>query len=173
MVICAPAGWSPTEFLNSFMIQACKAVSTGPEFTIWWLNGPEYFQLWSYDPATNGYAESLPGLLAGRATVVAGPTTVFSIQGTPSLQGGSDGSVQAASVSEYGGTGGNGQPQLQFFAGTARVATVSAGQLKVKGIAEGTPAPGNLFQIFANGTLAGTISAAGQLVAAELEETTL
>ena len=154
------------------MIAACQVISSLPALSVWWYNGPsEFFELWSYNPTANSYTEIIAGLAAiVGAAVTAGPTTVFSISGSPVLQGGSDGSVQAAALSEYGGTGGNALPQLQFLCGGQRMATVSASGLRVKGITEGTPATGNLFQIFAAGRLAGTISSAGQLLATAVEE---
>lgn len=151
------------------MITQCQAISLGPALVVWWLNGAESFALWTYDPLTNIYAPLLPGLDAGRAAVIAGPTTVMSIMGTPVLQGGSDGSVQVESISEYGGTAGGPQPQLQFLIGNLRVASLSTVGMKVKSITEGAPAPGNLFQVFAQRSLAGTIGQAG-LVAATIEE---
>ena len=147
----------------------CQTSILGPALTVWWLNGLESFVLWAYNPTTNIYSPITPGLDAGRASVVAGPTTQFSIMGNAVLQGGSDGSVQAIGLQEYGGTGGGPQPQLQFFIGNVRVAALSTASLKVKLITEAAPAPGNLFKIFANGSLAGTMSAAG-LIATEAEE---
>jgi hypothetical protein len=153
-------------------IQACQAISSGPDLVVWWRKWPESFALWSYNAVTNLYTEFVPGLAAGRASVVAGPTTVFSIQGTPCLRGGADGSLQAASLCEHGGASGNSQPQLQFLIDGRSVGTVSVTQLRVKSITEGAPSPGNVFQIYANGALAATISASG-LVANEVEEAVL
>lgn len=157
------------------MITQCQPVSLAPSMTVVWVNARENFTLWNYDPTTNVYTAPNPGLLAGRASVVAGPTTVFSIcpnsstPPEPVLQGGNDGSVQALSLSEYGGPAGGFQPQLQFWIGPRRVASVSLNALKVNAISESGPAGGNVFKILANGSLAGTLSAAG-LVANAVEE---
>lgn len=150
------------------MLNRCQIGPPQIPMQVWWRNGAEFFQLWDYDPIANLYSATQPGIDTTRATVTAGPSTVFSIVGTRALSA-TGTSIVATTFSEYGGVAGGPQPELQFFIGPKKVAALSTAGLRVAAITEGSPSTGNVFQIYSSGLLVATLSSSG-LTATQITE---
>lgn len=154
---------------------------TQPANDMWvqWVDGSNRFRMFDYDQPTHLFSESVAGISSGLATIDNASTFIATILGSTVARADS---FQKFISNEFLCTGGlatTKSPRLEFYIGTARVATLtSEGQFLVLDVVEssGVSIALNRFCFYGAGVLAATIGQADSgstiLTAVELGEPT-
>lgn len=97
-----------------------------PDLYVMWVNGPERFRLFDYDPATRLFAASGDGMAESRATLENASSFTCTIQGDVVCRG-TNGLLQAGECVCHGGANGLAEePRLEFFRDRRRLGTLTA-----------------------------------------------